>query len=348
MSKSPFKPHFLLRNRHVQTTWRTLFEKRQSISVRFERFDLDDGDFIDIASTPPTSGPILLLLHGLEGSLESPYVRGVLHTAAQKGWQGILMHFRGCSGPVNRTLIGYHSGETEDLLQFLKHLRQQYPNKPILAAGFSLGGNVLLKYLGESQDDALIDAAVAVSVPYSLKECSKQIHKGASRFYGRILLNSLKNSASRKMRLHQEDSVFGLSIKAVERFQTIREFDDGIIAPMWGFKDALDYYEQCSSRQFLKGISRPTLLIHSTDDPFMIPEVIPKKSELSSAISLEVSRHGGHVGFIQGPPWKPSYWLDQRIPAYFEEILKEMSISELESIPRHGEDTLLGSSQAWS
>jgi len=346
MSKSPFKPHFLLRNRHLQTTWRTLFEKRQSIQARFERFDLNDGDFIDIAATPPTSGPILLLLHGLEGSLESPYARGLLDIAAQKGWQGILMHFRGCSGPVNRTLIGYHSGETEDLLQFLTHLRKQHPNKLILAAGFSLGGNVLLKYLGESKDEALIDAAVAVSVPYSLKECAKQIHKGTSRFYGRMLLNSLKNSASRKMRLHQEDTVFGLTINAIEGFETIKEFDDGIVAPMWGFKDAMDYYDQCSSRQFLKGISRPTLLIHSSDDPFMVPEVIPEINELSSATSLEVSRHGGHVGFIQGPPWKPTYWLDQRIPAYFESVLSEMGSSELESIPDDAKNIVPGPSRA--
>ena len=125
MNTVPFKPYLLLRNKHIQTIWRTFFSRRQSVHSRFERFELNDGDFLDIALTPPTPNPILLVLHGLEGSFDSPYVRGVLHSATNRHWQAILMHFRGCSGAVNRTLTGYHSGETGDLSQFLKYLMFQ-------------------------------------------------------------------------------------------------------------------------------------------------------------------------------------------------------------------------------
>ncbi len=320
MAPSLFKPHPLLKNRHLQTIWRTLFSESQFVQPRFGRFELNDGDFIDFAYTPPRAGPILLILHGLEGSYSSPYAQGMLNAAKKRDWQGMVMHFRGCSGSINRTLVGYHSGETKDLAQFLEYLRNTNPSKPIYAVGFSLGGNVLLKYLGESKEEAIIDAAVAVSVPYSLKECSQQINSGLSKLYGRMLLNSLKESARRKMRIHQTSSIYGLTLETIEGFKTIREFDDRVVAPMWGFQDALDYYEKCSSKQFLRSIARPTLLIHSRDDPFMTPKVIPKSNDLAPETILEVSRFGGHVGFIQGPPWKAHSWLDQRIPHYFETL----------------------------
>ncbi|MEE2960375.1 MAG: hydrolase [Myxococcota bacterium] len=317
----PFRPSLLLRNRHIQTCWSTIARKNLQIDLNYERVELKDRDFIDLAWTLPQKGPILLILHGLEGSTKSPYARGLLTAVSENGWLGALMHFRGCSDTPNRTMRAYHSGETEDLKEVLNHIKKQFPQRPLLACGFSLGGNVLLKYLGESGHNTLIDAAVAVSVPYSLGNCSDRIHEGFSRIYEHRLLSSLKRALLHKMARFNHSTYFGLTPKLIHKLRSIREFDDAVVAPMYGFLSANDYYNRCSSKQFLNGIRRPTLLIHASDDPFMPSNIIPHQSDLSEHIELAISPRGGHVGFIEGQPWNPKYWLEERIPRFLNEQL---------------------------
>ncbi len=223
------------------------------------------------------------------------------------------MHFRGCSGETNRLARSYHSGETGDLELVLRTLREREPGSPIALVGYSLGGNVLLKWLGQVGAAAHVDCAVAVSVPFELEKAAWRLERGFSRIYQARLLHSLKASVARKHRQELLPAELG-DLSAVHSF---RDFDDVVTAPLHGFRDASHYYQESSSRQYLKGIRVPTLILHALDDPFMTPDAVPTPAELSRCTTLELSRRGGHVGFVAGRwPWRPRYWLDERIPAF--------------------------------
>ena len=310
MSKG-FKAPWWLRGAHRQTVWSTLTRRYPALETRRERLELSDGDFLDLAWAGGERGPIVLVLHGLEGSIESPYARGLLQEVVKRGWRGVLMHFRGCSGTPNRKKRAYHSGETGDLAQVMEHLQEQTPDSPVVAVGYSLGGNVLLKWLGETGQDNVLRCAVGVSVPYDLEACSRRMSEGWSRVYQEHLLRALKVSYARKRPLEE-----------VKQLRTIRAWDEKVTAPLHGFASAEDYYSRCSSRQFLKQIAVPTLLLHARDDPFMTPSVVPSHRELSESVSIEVSQRGGHVGFVEGHPWKPTFWLETRIPAFLEKYIE--------------------------
>jgi len=312
---SGFSPPWWLRNPHLQTFWPVLFRRQPPLSHRPERLELPDGDFVDLCWTGPDHGPLVIVLHGLQGSIRSPYAVGILRALAAHGIRGVLMHFRGCSGQPNRLARGYHSGETGDLRFLLSTLRQREPETPFAAIGYSLGGNVLLKYLGEAGAETPLRAGVAVSVPLVLRTASDRLGEGLSRIYDRYLLRALLAGAKRKAPLLQ---AAGLDVEAVLGSQSIRAFDEHLTAPLHGFVDASDYYTRCSSRSFLKTIRRPTLILHAADDPFMRPEVVPDASELSASVTLELSSGGGHVGFVSGPG---RYWLEERIPAFVSSVL---------------------------
>ena len=312
---SGFSPPWWLRNPHLQTFWPVLFRRQPPLSHRPERLELPDGDFVDLCWTGPDHGPLVIVLHGLQGSIRSPYAVGILRALAAHGIRGVLMHFRGCSGQPNRLARGYHSGETGDLRFLLSTLRQREPETPFAAIGYSLGGNVLLKYLGEAGAETPLRAGVAVSVPLVLRTASDRLGEGLSRIYDRYLLRALLAGAKRKAPLLQ---AAGLDVEAVLGSQSIRAFDEHLTAPLHGYVDASDYYTRCSSRSFLKTIRRPTLILHAADDPFMRPEVVPDASELSASVTLELSSGGGHVGFVSGPG---RYWLEERIPAFVSSVL---------------------------
>ena len=307
---STFAPPWWLRNPHLQTFWPVLFRRQAPLSYRPERLELPDGDFVDLCWTGPETGPLVVVLHGLQGSVRSPYVIGLMRTLEASGIRGVLMHFRGCSGEPNRLPRGYHSGETQDLTTLLSILREREPDTPLAAVGYSLGGNVLLKYLGENGGQTPLETAVAVSVPMVLRTASDRLRQGFSKLYDRYLLRALLANTAKKTALLTEA---GLDVDAVQKCRTIREFDERLTAPLHGFSDASDYYTKCSSRSFLHRISVPTLILHSADDPFMMPTVVPRPEELSEHVRLELSARGGHVGFVSGIG---RYWLEERIPSF--------------------------------
>ena len=306
----PFKPAWWCRGPHMQTLWPYLFRRTPRVELRRERLELPDGDFLDLDWTANSHGPIVIVLHGLEGSSDSKYARGLLKAVHERGWRGVVMHFRGCSGEPNRLPRSYHSGETSDLAYVVDLLRQREPETPLFVVGFSLGGNVLLKWLGESGKQVPINAAVAVSVPFLLAESAKRLDQGFSRVYQWGLMRSMRNAVAEKRRRMK----LPLKIEDLSALRTFRDFDEHITAPLHGFAGADDYYRRSSSRQYLRGIQIPTLIIQSCDDPFMTDAVIPQDGELSPAIKLKLYDHGGHVGFVaRRHLWNPDYWLEGKI-----------------------------------
>lgn len=314
--KSEFKPAWWLANPHAQTIYPTLTRRLQTPLSRMERFELPDGDFIDLAWAEynvDANAPLVIILHGLGGSIQSKYVGGFLNAFNQRGWRAVLMHFRGASGEVNRLPRSYHSGDTDDFNCLIRTLAQREPNTKKAAVGVSLGGNVLLKWLGEQESQSWLQTAVAVSVPFQLGLAADRMNRGLSRIYQTYLLRNMRKLFKRMREQHGETMFPALN--NMEAFRCFWTFDNYITAPMHGFKGVHDYYRQASSRQYLSKISTPTLIIHASDDPFMSPDILPTSEELSADVVLEVSRKGGHVGFISGSmPGKPCYWLDQRIP----------------------------------
>lgn len=332
--QSNFNPAWWLKNSHLQTIAPTFIRKSANPPDYFrERLTTPDGDFIDIDHCGIGSQPIIILLHGLTGSSQSGYVKGLLQVLHDQGFRSAVLNFRGCSGTSNNKARSYHSGETEDIHFLYQTLRQREPLTPIGAAGFSLGGNVLLKWLGEQSNHLDLFAAVAVSVPFVLSLCATRLDSGLSRFYRKKLLDELKVYMQTKL-THLEASDLMDEANKIEQLGDLSgidsfwQYDDQVVAKLHHFKNVHDYYQRSSSRQFLKSICIPTLLIQAADDPFMTPAVLPHSDELSSEITLEVTTNGGHVGFISGRnPFKPVYWLDQRITEFFCQTLQNLSNS---------------------
>ena len=327
-----FTAPWWLRNAHCQTIWPSLVRRAPKIVTTRERLELADGDFIDLNWISPrharSDTPIVIVLHGLGGSITSQYASGILRAIQQHGWRGVLMHFRGCSGEPNRLPRCYHAGETEDFNTLVTLLQQREPSAPLAAIGYSLGGNVLLKWLGERGAQAPLLAAVAVSVPFSLSVTGRRLNQGLSRLYQSYLLRSLRKVIRKKF-THPSFPVTHSDVAAV---RTIWEYDNAVTAPLHGFSDADDYYAKSSSRQYLRHIAIPTLILHAADDPFMTEHAIPSQDELSASISFELSTHGGHVAFITGRyPWRPEYWLERRIPNFLA--------TKLGRAGRHPEDS---------
>lgn len=322
---SAFRPAPWLRNRHLQTIFPSipLPGVPRPALVR-DMLELPDGDVtaIDWLSALPdpadTKTPMLIVLHGLESSANASYARHLLHAAGTRGWRAAVLHFRDCGDYPNRLPRRYHAGETQDFRYFLGKLRRDGHEAPLLAAGFSLGGNVLLKYLGESGSEAPLVAAAAVSVPLNLHCAAEALKHGFSKVYQHYLLSRMKRSVRRKFDRHTAAFDWDRAMRA----RTFAEFDDAVTAPLHGFADKQDYYDRCSSIRFLDRIARPTLVLNALDDPFMTPEVIPRDDAVSDAVTIEVSERGGHVGFIEGgPPWRPRYYLPRRIVEFLDSHL---------------------------
>ncbi len=315
MVQSEFVPAWWLKSPHAQTLWPAVFRWRPRPPLNRERVELADGDFVDIDWTG-RGDRLAVILHGLEGDSRSHYARGLLAALGRRGFRAGVLHFRGCSGSLNRLARNYHSGETADLASVVAGILQRHGGKRISLVGYSLGGNVLLKWLSETGADAPVDCAVAVSVPFSLADVAARLEHGMSRLYQWRLVSALKRKMHRKIK--SRPLIPGVQPFAADR--TFREFDNHVTAPLHGFEDADDYYRRASCGPVLKDIARPTLIIHALDDPFMTPAVVPVASALSAHIRLEISPRGGHVGFIAGEiPGRPRYWLEERIPRFLEE-----------------------------
>ncbi len=242
-----------------------------------------------------------------------------MHAFNHEGYSVVLMHFRGCATQDNRLPRSYHSGESGDAREFIAHLHTKYPKAQLFAIGYSLGANMLLKLLGETKEKSFLQKAVGVSAPLQLDISANAINEGLAKYYQAYLVRALNKSLERKYNTHNMESLLHIKRSAVHKLKTFWEFDAAYTAPIHGFASVEDYYKKSSAKQFLKNIQIPTLIIHALDDPFMSPEVIPTQTEISKSIQLEVSQYGGHVGFIGGSIFKPEYWLEKRIIAFFKE-----------------------------
>ena len=316
--ESRFRPAPGLSNPHLQTVWASVLRRAPRVALRRERLELPDGDFLDLDGTrDPDHGPIVLLMHGLEGSSASPYAAGMLASLQHRGWRGVVVHARGCSGEPNRLPRGYHAGDTADIDWVFEHLRQREPGTPMAAIGYSLGGSVLLNWLAGAEPTPPLAAAVAVSVPFDLDVSAQRLGTGFSRLYQRHLLQRLYRSLERKHRRMKHPLAAGIR----HRPATFRAFDDAYTGPLHGFDGVDDYYRRASCRPKLHRIRTATLIIQAQDDPFLDPSALPTDMELSPATTLELARRGGHVGFVSGSFWRPRYWLEERVPEYLADLL---------------------------
>lgn len=321
--ESSFKPAWWMANPHIQTIYSSLRHPVVAPIDKHERVDMPDGDFIDLSWATgglPANAPLVVILHGLCGCVDSSYVARFMQAFNNQGWRAVLMEFRGASKELNRLPRAYHSGDTSDLNFVAQLLQQREPYTAKAVVGISLGGNILLKWLGEQGANCNINAAVAVSVPYLLNKVANKMNEGITKLYQSHLLNQFKSVFAKKVEAITNPPE---PLKRAAESTCFWTFDAMVTAPLYGFNSVHDYYRQCSSRQYLNQIEIPTLLIHSEDDPFMTPDILPTETELSHQIILEVSKKGGHVGFISGDTiGVPVFWLDQRIPEYLTGFLK--------------------------
>jgi predicted alpha/beta-fold hydrolase len=301
-----FRPAWWVPGPHVQTIWGSVTRSRRLVRFRRERLEAPDGDELVLDHVDPGNGRRaavrLILLHGLEGSSYSVYVQGLAREAERRGWSVTAFNFRSCArDPAdhrrmlpNRRARLYHSGETEDLDFLIRTLarRAEDSGETLLAAGTSLGGNVLLKWLGEHPDQREIRAAAALSTPYDLAASDRQLDSAIGRLYVRNFL------------------------------RTFWEFDDAANAPLHGFAGADDYYARASSIRFLPRVTTPTLCLSAQDDPFLPAEALSRAREAAApAIEFRVTPRGGHIGFVGGPPWRPRYWAEESAVRWLAERL---------------------------
>lgn len=307
---------------NAQTIFPYFTNLNAAIVYQRERWELADGDFIDIDWLEGAANkPLVVLFHGLEGSSSSHYALSIMHFLKLFGWWGAIVHFRGCSGTPNRLPRAYHAGDSLEINNMLQHViqrndsYQQSTNKVCYAIGISLGGNALLKWLGEQETQAsnLIAGAVAVSAPLDLTAAGKVLDTGFNKVYTHHFLTTLKQKALRK----SQQFPGLLDSQAIAACHSLYEFDNLVTAPLHGFKNTDDYWHQSSSKPWLASIHVPTLLINARNDPFLPEHVLPDQSAVSAAVSLEFPQQGGHVGFIRGSFPGKLDWLPQRIMQFF-------------------------------
>jgi predicted alpha/beta-fold hydrolase len=332
-----YSPAWWIPGGHLQTLWGKLFRRQKPAETVSERWDTPDGDFLEVHRLRSTAGrPHLLLLHGLEGTVRSHYAQGLLNEAARRGWGADLLMFRSCGSEPNRARRFYHSGETTDAALALERIAEEFPTSPLGIAGVSLGGNVLLKMLGEKGSDLppRLCAAAAISVPFDLERSSRRINRGFSRFYQRYFMKSLKQKAAEKA-LRYPDLAPQEKIAAL---RTLEDFDNLITGPLHGFADAHDYYRRSSSLPWLDKIAVRTLLLNAVDDPMLPPEVLDDVREIARrnpSLQVEFVAKGGHAGFITGfRPWRPFYYAEYRVGQFFHvefSRTKTLSFATMES-----------------
>lgn len=308
---------------HVQTIYAAVALRRPRVAYRRERWDTPDGDFIDLDWAPesgignrdPEKVPLVVLFHGLEGSSRSHYALSLMAAVAGRGLRGVVVHFRGCSGEPNRLARAYHSGDAREIDWILRRLKARGAGAPLFAAGVSLGGNALLKWLGETGAAAgeIVERAAAVSAPLDLMEAGAALERGFSLLYARNFLRTLKAKSLAKLERHP-----GLYDAArVDAASTLRQFDDIVTAPLHGFRDTDDYWTRASSKPDLRGIGVPTLVINARNDPFLPAAALPGRADVSGAVTLEQPESGGHVGFVTGPFPGRFDWLPGRVVRHF-------------------------------
>jgi len=307
---------------HAQTIYPLLI-KPEPLPYQRERWETPDGDFIDLDwNTAPKplatddATPLVTLFHGLEGNSNSHYAISLMRALSAIGWGGVVVHFRGCSGEINRLPRAYHSGDTEEIDWVLQRLQLHHPLRPLYAVGVSLGGNALLKWLGEREFHAVdrLRGAAAISAPVDLTACGHHLARGFNRLYTRHFLQTLKQNAIAKLQrfpgLFDEQRMLAAA--------NLHQFDDIVTAPLHGFSSADDYWRRASSKPWLPHIRLPTLMLNAQNDPFLPARALPLRDQVSPKVKLELPRQGGHVGFVSGSLPGRLDWLPQRILHFFQ------------------------------
>jgi len=315
LKSNNYSPRFPFKNAHIHTIYPSLFRK-VAITFNRKRIDTPDGDFFDVDTVKKGSEKAVILLHGLEGSSDSNYIKGMAKAAIDSGHDAIALNFRGCSGEVNKVVRSYHSGETEDLHLLIKLTLKEGNYKRLHLIGFSLGANVILKYLGEVGEaiDSRIRSAVSISVPCELAACSDEISKPVNWIYSKRFLSDLKE----KVKLKRAITKDVINYEKVMASKGIWEFDDNYTAPIHGFESAEAYYETCSGNRFLHNIRIPTLILNALDDTFLAGACYPYElAKESKFVFLETPEYGGHVGFV-GNGRKGWYWSEERAMSFLE------------------------------
>lgn len=320
-----FRPARWLGGPHRQTLGARVLRSTQGVPLRRERLTTPDADFVDLdfafgASDAGDHRPLVLVLHGLEGCARSGYAIETYRALHRRGIASVGLNFRSCSGQLNRLPRLYHSGDTGDLAFILRELARRWPDRAIGLVGFSLGGNVVLKYLGEAGETASshVRAAAAVSVPYDLSAGADYLVRPAGWIYTTYLLRRLQDKVRAKAPLMPE----AVDVERALSARTFREFDDAATAPLHGFVGAEDYYRRSSSGTLLGGIRVPTLLVHSSDDPFLPARCVPKDiGERNPHVVTAFSRRGGHVGFVSGALGRPVFWAEDQAGRFMAEVL---------------------------
>ena len=312
-----------LPGRHAQTIF-PLARKGPLPPYRRERVATPDGDFIDLdwLDSYPVADinrPLIILFHGLEGSSRSHYARSLMRTVAARGWDGVVVHFRGCSGEPNRLLRAYHSGDSDEIDWVVRHFARTRPDQALFAAGVSLGANALLKWLGEREHEAshLLRAAAAICAPLDLRLSGNALDRGFNRLYSLHFLTTLKAKAAHKANRFPDR----IDLARVQAARTLRAFDDAYTAPVHGFRDADDYWRKASSKPWLRGILVPTLLLNAGNDSFVPSAALPAPRELSPHVVFECPQDGGHVGFLTGSWPGRTDWLPHRVLQMFAHYL---------------------------
>lgn len=317
-SGMPYRAPPWLPGGHLQTIYAYLFARTPRVRYRRERWILPDDDFIDLDWLDgEETAPLVVLFHGLEGSSRGHYALTLMHALRQRGWRGVVPHFRGCSGEPNRLPRGYHSGDSAEIDMILRRFRAEYPDTPLFAAGVSLGGNALLKWLGENGPDCapVVDAAAAVSAPLDLAAAGTALDSGFNRHtYVRHFLSTLRRKALDKIAAHR----MPVDPAAIRATSTLRQFDDIFTAPLHGFRNADDYWARASSKPWLNSITVPTLLINARNDPFLPASALPSADEVSAQVIRDFPDQGGHVGFVGGPFPGTLTWLPERVLNFFD------------------------------
>jgi hypothetical protein len=326
MASPAFSPPRWARNPHVQTIWGPLF-RRHRVALRRERVATDDGDFVDLDWLDGAPGaPLVLVLHGLEGCARSHYVGGLLAEVGRRGWRGVLLNFRSCSGELNRLPRFYHSGDTGDLDAVVRRLLAREGSAPLGVVGVSIGGNVLLKWLGEREAEAPVEAAVAISVPFDLTSCATVMDRGLQRvLYTTNFMRTMRRKAVDKARRYPGF----VDVAAVRRARTFAQYDRLVTAPLHGFADERDYWTRASSAPYLSSIARPSLLINALDDPFVPAASLPDRASLPRHVVAEWTAHGGHVGFVDSASPSRASWAERRAVEFLEGVL-----ARREAVPR--------------
>ena len=313
LTKSTYSPKLLFKNKHFNTIYSAFFNKT-AVAFNRKRLELEDGDFMDLDISSVNSDMAVILIHGLEGSTQSSYILSLTALLNRHHYDVFAMNLRGCSGVPNRLLSSYHSGKTEDLDTIVQYIENQYVFKEISIVGFSLGGNMTLKYMGEIGVNSRIKSAIGVSVPCDLKGTTEQMNLITNRLYLNNFLKTLKAKSFGKLQKFPNSFLTQKNIKAIQNF---KDFDDIYTAPAHGFKNAEEYWLKSSCKQFIPNIKTPTLLLTALDDPFLTDTCYPvEEAKVNPYFFLEATSYGGHVGFISS--FKSRLWSEYRILAFLE------------------------------